>query len=212
MLHLLWNLSFAHISASKSGFSVATPNDIVDTHEFETTPPNSPYKFPSSISHSIKLKRQSSLHQNRNTQKYHQPQSDLLHRQPHSAKHSPNYDLIKQSSDPLHSTFVADSLTYSSNGLKQQQQQMQSQSQSQSHQPPPPSPQPQSQHRRQSISNEAASEISTATTTMYCDSSTTDTSRPSSSDRRRQVMNITSNPSYQVNNQFFTLHTNISIM
>lgn len=210
MLHLLWNLSFAHISASKSGFSVATPNDIVDTHEFETTPPNSPYKFPSSISHSIKLKRQSSLHQNRNTQKYHQPQSDLLHRQPHSAKHSPNYDLIKQSSDPLHSTFVADSLTYSSNGLKQQQQQMQSQSQSQ--QPPPPSPQPQSQHRRQSISNEAASEISTATTAMYCDSSTTDTSRPSSSDRRRQVMNITSNPSYQVNNQFFTLCTNISIM
>lgn len=202
MLHLFRNLSCAHISASKSGFSVATPNDIVDTHEFETTPPNSPYKFPSSISHSIKLKRQSSLHQKRNTQKYHQPQSELLNRQPHSAKHSPNYDLIKQSSDPLHSTFVADSLLmYSSNGLKHQQQQMQSQSQ----QPPPPSPQP--QHRRQSISNEAASEISTATTAMCCDSSTTDSSRPSSSDRRRQVMNITSNPSYQVNTQFFTLYT-----
>lgn len=151
------------------------------------------------------------MHQNRNTQKYHQPQSDSLHRQPHSAKHSPNYDLIKQSSDPLHSTFVADSLlTYSSNGLKQQQQQMQSQSQSQ--QPPSPSPQPQSQHRRQSISNEAASEISTATTAMCCDSSTTDTSRPSSSDRRRQVMNITSNPSYQVNNQFFAIYINICIM
>lgn len=166
--------------------SVAKPNDTVDMHEFETTPTNSPYKFPSSISQSIKLKRQSSLHYNR-TQQYYQPQHEIMHKQ-NPNKHSPNFDLIKQSSDPLNSTFVTDSSFYSSNGQKQQLQQ--SSSQQQQHQ----------QQRKQSISNEASSETSTATTALCCDSTiTTDISRKSGSDWRRQIMNITSNPSYQVN-------------
>ncbi|XP_031638453.1 uncharacterized protein LOC116350696 isoform X1 [Contarinia nasturtii] len=186
--------------ASKSGFSVAKPNDVVDMHEFDTTPPNSPYKFPSSMSHSIKLKRQSSLHYKR-SQQYHQPQQ-------HSHRQSPNFDLIKQSSDPLHSTFVTD---FPSNVRKQQQQQQKQIA------APPPSQQLQHQHqqqqhqqqqqRRQSISNEASSEISAATTALCCESTTTtDTSRQSSSDWRRQAMHITSNPNYQA------LHTSHSTL
>lgn len=194
LLNLLQCTTFPSNAASKSGFSVATPNDTVDMHEFETTPPNSPYKFPSSISHSIALKRQSSLHYKRNKQ-YHQqqqqqqqsPQHELLHKQ-HPNRHSPNFDLIKQSSEPLHSTLVTDSLMYSSNGAQQQPNQQQL------------------QQPRQSISNEAASEISTTTTALCCDSSTTDTSRRSSTDWRRHAMTITANPSYQVNRMQSSLH------
>lgn len=165
-------------------------------HEFETTPPNSPYKFPSSISQSIKLKRQSSLHYKR-TQQYHPSQHEQMHKQ-HPNKHSQNYDLIKQSSDPVHSnlhhsTLVTDSLMFASNGQKHHQHPQQKQP------PISPLPSPSSQQqRRQSISNEVSSETSAATTALCCDSTTTDTSRPSSSDWRRQAMHITSNPSYQV--------------
>lgn len=124
---------------------------------------------------SSKLRRQLSLHQHSQSP-LHSPNHLQKYRHKHQKKHSSqaqNFDLIKQSSEPMNSVVLPDS--HSTQLL----------------------PKRQNQHRKQSFSNEASSEASAATTAV-CDSTTTDISHSSIPVRRRQAINITSNPGYQV--------------
>lgn len=123
-------------AASVSGFCVAKPNDVsVDTHEINAMQ-QLPYKLHN------KLRRQLSMHQHNKSQytnQHYQQQS-----QSHNFNKNPsNFDLIKQSSEPLHSTLITDSTaSYSGTNRTQTQQQ---------------------QNRKQSSTTNESSEVSTPT-------------------------------------------------
>lgn len=179
-------------AASLTGFSVASPIGTIDTHEFELVKQNSttykPYCPPTAfISRSGKLKRQLSLHHNNHTphknnplypQHHHLQQQKQMHKKSTTTTplhNSTNYDLIKQSSEP-HSIYHHSNLL---NDL----------------------------HNNSQIANEQSpGGTNTPTTTTTADicydssQSTTDTSRHSRSNsaRKRQPINITPNPGYQV--------------
>lgn len=188
-------------AASLTGFSVASPIGTIDTHEFDLVKQNStiynkPYCPPTAfIARSGKLKRQLSLHHNNHNPHKNNPLYPQQHHQHHKQQqqmhkkltntttastslhnNSTNYDLIKQSSEPHsiyhHSNLINDLYNHSQIA------------------------------NEQSPGGTNTSTTTTTTADICYDSghSTTDTNRHnrSNSARKRQPINITPNPGYQV--------------